>query len=103
MKVIKHFNELREAPVGQLDPQVERLLGRVERALKAAVGRRDWWTAAKLAAALRDWEFEESVCILCDRFCYTSSLDFAACGGGENLHLVELLDLDPESLPEGIE
>lgn len=76
---LREFIDIRSAPVGLPDPAVQRLVERIRQELVQSVEERDWWRAAKFASALRDWRFDEPVCIRCRLFCYVSSVDYAVC------------------------
>lgn len=97
--LIKKFNDVRTLPFGVEDPAVKRLHERVKKACQKAAVDEDWWATAKFAEALKNWEFTEPVCILCDRFCYVSSYDYEACP--KTLEAVKLMDetgLSPEEV-----
>lgn len=73
---------------------------RLKRVCKEEVRYENWFQVAKLAAALRDGEFDEPVCVLCDRFCYESSYDYEVCP--KTAAAIELMD-DLGVMPEEVE
>jgi len=76
---VQDFNDLRTAPVGEIDEEVMNLKERVEKEIEKAFRNQDWWRLGELAHARRLFYFKEPVCILCNRFCYETSLDYAVC------------------------
>jgi hypothetical protein len=95
--LVKRFNDIRTLPIGVEDPAIQNLCERVKRVCKKAAIDENWWATRKFADALDKWEFSETVCILCDRFCYVTSFDFDACPkSSEAIELMDDIGLSPE-------